>query len=132
MVIFVVAGNYIIWKVVVNQGSLADILYASALPKMQIPESIFSPYHGDLVRFFGELVNILGVIELRTTFRTKLNIRTIDVQYLVIDSRASYHMILGRPSLNTLGVVVSTLHLALKFPVSATKVRVIHVYQKEA
>ena len=36
-------------------------------------------------------------------------------------------MILGRPSLNTLGAVVSTPYLALKFPVG-----VVHVDQKEA
>ena len=41
-------------------------------------------------------------------------------------------MILGRPSLDTLRVVVSTPYLALKFPTFATKVGVIHTDQKEA
>ena len=40
-------------------------------------------------------------------------------------------MILGRPSLNTSGVVVSTLHLALKFPILQTEVGVVHTNQKE-
>ena len=79
-----------------------------------------------------KLVNILGVIELRTTFGTKPNIKTIDVRYLTIDFRAPYHMILRIPSLNTLGAVVSTPNLALKFPISPTKVIVIHSDQKEA
>ena len=34
--------------------------------------------------------------------------------------------------MNTLGVVVSTPHLVLKFPIWSTKVGVIHVDQKEA
>ena len=99
---------------------------------MQISESNLSPYHGDLVGFSGERVNVIGVVELRTTFRTELNVKTIDARYLVIDSRALYHMILGRPSLNTLGAVVSTRHLVLKFPFSPTKVRVMHTDKKEA
>ena len=116
----------------VDQESSVDVLYASTLKKMQIFESSLIPYNGGLAGFSSERVNILGVIKLRTTFGTEPNIGTIDVRYLVIDSRAPYHMILGRPSLNTLGVIVSTLHLALKFAVSTTKVRVIHADQKEA
>ena len=55
-----------------------------------------------------------------------LHIKIIDVQYLVIDSRTPYHMKLGKPSLNALGVMVSMLHLTLKFPVSAIKIGVVY------
>ena len=41
-------------------------------------------------------------------------------------------MILGRPSVNILGAIVSTPYLVLKFPVSPTEVGVIHANQKEA
>ena len=81
--------------------------------------------------FSREQVNILGVIKLRTTFGTKPNINTIDVRYFVINSQASYHMIPGRPFLNTLGAKVSTPYLALKFLISATEVGIIHVNQQE-
>ena len=40
-------------------------------------------------------------------------------------------MIPGRPSINTLGAVVSTPYLALKYPISPTEVGVIHADQKE-
>ncbi|WOL20555.1 protein ASPARTIC PROTEASE IN GUARD CELL 1-like [Canna indica] len=56
----------------------------------------------------------------------------IEVQYLVIDYLSLYHMILRRPSLNTLEVVVSTPHLALKFLVLEIEVGMVHVNQKEA
>ena len=127
-----VARNYIVRKLLVDQGSSVDIFYTSTLQKMQILKSSLTPYHGDLVRFSGKRVNVLGVVELRTTLGTESNIKTIGVRYLVIDSRAPYHMILGRPSLNTLGVVVSTLHLTLKFLISPTEVGVVHAYWKEA
>ena len=108
MVISVIVGNYIVRKVLVNQGSSADILYGSTLQQMQIPKSNLSLYNRDLVGFFGEWANVLGVIEPRTTFRTELNIKTIDVRCSMIDSQAPYHMILERPSLNILKAVVST------------------------
>ena len=93
---------------------------------MKISESNLNPYYGDLMAFSREQINVLGVIELWTTFRIEPNIKITNVRYLVIDSQAPYHMILGRPSLNTLGAIVSTLHLALKFPISPTEVRVVH------
>ena len=88
---------------------------------MQILKSSLSPYHGDLVGFSRERVNIIKVVELRTTFGIESNIKTIGIQYLIVDSWALHHIILGRPSLNTLGAVVSTSHLA-KFPISPTEV----------
>ena len=51
VVISVIAGNYIIQE-------------------MQIPESSLSLFHGDLVGFSREQVNVLGVVELRTTLGT--------------------------------------------------------------
>ena len=79
MVIFVVVGHYIIWKLLLDQGSSVDILYAYTLQRIQIPESSLSSYNGDLVDFSRERVNVLRVIELRTTFRTESNIKAIDV-----------------------------------------------------
>jgi hypothetical protein len=38
------------------------------------------------------------------------------VKFLVIKCPSAYNVILGRPTLNTLGAVVSTLHMAIKFP----------------
>ena len=82
--------------------------------------------------FFEEEVNVLRVIELRTTFGIEPNIKKINALYLVVDSRAPYHMILRRPSLNTLEAVVSTPHLALKFPISAIEIGVVQADQKES
>ena len=93
VVISVVIGNYIIRKVLVDQESSADNLYASTLQKIQIPESSLSPYYGHLVGFSRERINVLGVTKLRTIFGTEPNIRTINVRYLVINSRAPYHII---------------------------------------
>ena len=42
--------------------------------------------------------------------------KTLPIRYLVIEANTSYKILLGRPSLNTLGSMVSTLHPVMKFP----------------
>ncbi|RDY12652.1 hypothetical protein CR513_02516, partial [Mucuna pruriens] len=69
-----------------------------------------------LYGFAVEQVMIKGVIELETTFRECSHARTIPVLYTVVDVDASYNIIMGRSTLNKLGVVLSTLHLCMKYP----------------
>ena len=70
MVILVVAANFVIKKVLVNQGSLTDLLYLSTLTKLRIPEKYLKSFKGNMVNFSGEQVNVKGYIELLTTFRS--------------------------------------------------------------
>ncbi|WOL05094.1 hypothetical protein Cni_G13817 [Canna indica] len=94
--------------VLVDQGCLTDILFYSTFEKMQLIEASLTTCKGDLVGYFEERVDVCGAIWLRTTFNSQPKAKAIDVQYLIIN------MILGRSSLNTLGVIVSTPHLADK------------------
>jgi len=62
--------------------------------------------------------------------------KTIRVRYLLVDAESSHNILLGRSSLNKLGAIVSTPHLAMKFP-SDSKSRsknvvTLHSYQKTA
>jgi len=53
--------------------------------------------------------------------------KTIKIRYLLIDTNTSYNVLLGRPSLNLLGAIVSTPHLAMKFPSSMGDIITVHV-----
>lgn len=55
-------------------------------------------------------------MDLDTTFGEGEDARTIKVRYLVIDSFSPYNIVIGRPTLNALGAVVSTAHLTMKYP----------------
>ncbi|RDX72541.1 hypothetical protein CR513_47966, partial [Mucuna pruriens] len=72
---------------------------------------------GKVYGFAGEQVTIKSVIELETTFGERTNARTIPLLYTVVNVDASYNIIMGRLALNKLGVIVSTLHLCMKYPV---------------
>ena len=54
MVISIMAANYIIKKVLVDQGSSADILYLSTLKRLKIPKDELKPFHRSLVDFSRE------------------------------------------------------------------------------
>jgi hypothetical protein len=59
----------------------------------------------------------MGYVTLLTTFGMKENAKTIKVRYLVVRTPyASYNIIIGRPAFNALGAAMSTLYLAMKYP----------------
>ncbi|RDX78392.1 hypothetical protein CR513_41341, partial [Mucuna pruriens] len=73
----------------------------------------------DLEACAGKLygfVTIKGIIELETTFEEHIHACTIPMLYAVVNVDASYNIIIGRTTLNKFGVVVSTLHLCMKYP----------------
>ncbi|RDX63851.1 hypothetical protein CR513_57662, partial [Mucuna pruriens] len=103
MVISVVAAEYKVER--------------STLERMQLLADLIQSCPGSLYGFGGECVPILGTMELETCFGERSVNRTIPVLYTVVDAPASYNIIIGWLALNRLGVIVSTKHLCMKFPV---------------
>jgi len=85
MVISIVATNFLVKKVLVDQGSLANFLYLSTLKKIEIPEKKLRPFDENLIGFSGEQAGVRGYVELLTSFGTAPNVKTIHIRYLVID-----------------------------------------------
>ncbi|XP_027932808.1 uncharacterized protein LOC114188420 [Vigna unguiculata] len=108
MVITVELKSSAIKKILVDQGSSVDILYWKTFEKLQIPLEDLAPYDKSIYDFARERVPTRGYVDLHTTFRWGREIKTIPIRYLVVDTHISYNMLLGRPSLNALGAVVST------------------------
>ena len=57
-----------------------------------------------------------GYVDLKVSFRQKPNIKAVMIRFIVVDCPSAYNAILGRPTLNHLGAILSTVHLAMKFP----------------
>ncbi|RDX93464.1 Retrovirus-related Pol polyprotein from transposon 17.6, partial [Mucuna pruriens] len=127
MVISMGVAGFKVERVLIDQGSSANILYRSALEKMQLPAGLIQPCPGNLYGFGGECVPILGTVELETCLGERPVSRTILIQYTVMDAPSSYNIIVGRPALNRLGAIVSTKHLCMKFPMGRrADTRVVH------
>ena len=132
MVISFDIDKFTIRKMLVDQGSLVDILYWKTFKAMRILETEMVSYEDHVVGFSGERVGTKGYIKLYTTFGEEKSYKTIMIWYLVIGANTSYNILLGRPSINRLMTIVSTPHLAMKFPSPSGDILTVHVDQKEA
>jgi len=124
MVITVEIENY--W------ATCQKVLCWATYQKLQLPNTAMVPYDESIYGFSREKVSIHDYIDLHTIFRDGAQTKAIHIWFLVIDAPTSYNVLLGRPSLNTLGAVVSTPHLAMKFPSPSGDILTIHGDQRLA
>ncbi|XP_057443900.1 uncharacterized protein LOC130736063 [Lotus japonicus] len=119
-------------RVLLDQGSSTDIIYGGAFDRLGLNEADLTPYAGTLVGFAGEQVCVRGVFDLDPTFGERENARTLRVKYLILETEGSYNMIIGRNTLNRMCAVISTTHLAVKYPLPNGRVGRVVVDQKTA
>ena len=102
-------------RVLVDNGSLADILYYPTFQQMGIDRERLIPTNAPLDGFRGIRVLPLGAIALSIVVGDYPQQITKDVTFLVVDCSSAYNAILGRPTLNSWKAVTSTYHLMIKF-----------------
>ncbi|RDY00424.1 hypothetical protein CR513_16398, partial [Mucuna pruriens] len=112
MVISIEVAEYKVERVLIDQGSLANIFYWSTYKKLGLQLAEMESYAEKLHGFAREQVEIRGGIKLETMFGERSYTRTILVLYGV---EASYNVIIGRLALNKLGAVVFSYHLCMKY-----------------
>jgi len=125
LVVSVFTAGFQIKRTMVDTGSSANVLFWEVFKKLDLPKEVIREHRGSLLGFAGELVEIIGYVDLRTTFEEGENLKTIVVKYIVVDVRSSYNIILGKPALNCLGAVTSTAHLCMKYPLEDGRVGVV-------
>ena len=116
LVIRAVVANKTVHRVLVDNGSLADIIFASAFDKMGIGRERLEPVSTHLRGFSGEKVLPLGSIQLVLTLGDPPCQATTTARFLVVDSPSAYNMLLGRLSLNTIKAIPFAYHKMIKFP----------------
>ena len=116
LVIRVVVANKTVHRVLVDNGSSADIIFASAFNKMGIGREKLEPVNAHLGEFSGERVLPLGSIQLVLTLGDPPCQATTTVRFLIVDAPSTYNILLGRPSLNAVRAVPSAYHMIIKFP----------------
>ena len=116
LVIRAIVANTTIHRVLVDNGSSADIIFASAFDKMGIGREKLEPVNTHLRGFSGEKVLPLGSVQLVLTLGEPPCQATTTARFLIVDAPSAYNMLLGRPSLNAIKAVPSAYHLVIKFP----------------
>ena len=116
LVIRSIVANKTMHRVLIDNGSSADIIFESAFDKMSIGREKLEPVSAHLLGFLGEKVLPLGSTQLVLTLRNPSCQAATAVKFLIVDAPSAYNMLLGNPSLNALKVVSSAYHMVIKFP----------------
>ena len=100
MVISTLIHNFLVKRVLIDQGSLTDILYSHVAKALGILRNSYKLYSGMLVGFVGGQVQVEGTINLQVTLGSQSRVKTVEVYFLVVSTHNNaYNAILGRPSL---------------------------------
>ena len=116
LVIRAIVANTTVHRVLIDNGSSADIIFASAFNKMGIGREKLDPVSTHLRGFSGDKVLPLGSIQLVLTLGEPPCQATTTTRFLIVDAPSAYNMLLGRPSLNAIKAIPSAYHMIIKFP----------------
>ena len=103
--------GFIVKKVLVEQGSGAEVMYLDLFKGLGLKTKDLSKYNTPLVRFDGQMVVPEGQISLPVNMEGK----EVMVNFIVVSSFSLYMAILGRPWIHAMGALSSTLHVKVKF-----------------
>jgi ribonuclease HI len=116
LVVTMEIAGYSTRRVLIDNGSSADIIYLTAFQQMKIGKDQLQPIETPLVVFAGTSIYPLGMVTLQIIAGTHPKQAMKKVNFLVVDCPSAYNVIIGRPTLNRLRAVTSTYHLLVRFP----------------
>ena len=105
-------GGYDVERVMIDQGSAAEIMYPDLYKWLGLKTKNLTTYSSLLVSFEGKMVVPKGQIRLLVQAGTDV----VEVDFIVVYTFSPYIAIMGRPWLHSLGAVSSTLHQKVKYP----------------
>ena len=105
-------GGYDVKRVMVDQGSGAEIMYPDIYKGLNLKPENLMAYSSPLVSFEGKMV--IPKDQIKLPVQTSSDV--VEVDFIVVDAFFPYMTIMGRPWLHTLGVVSFTLHQKVKYP----------------
>ena len=106
LVITLQIGGCDVKRVMVDQGSAAEIMYPNLYKGLNLKAEDLTPYNSPLMSFEGKIIIPKGQIRLPVQTSSEV----VEVNFIVVDAYSPYTPIVARPWLHTLGAVSSTLH----------------------
>ncbi|XP_021761212.1 uncharacterized protein LOC110726048 [Chenopodium quinoa] len=112
LVISLHVGHCNMKRVLVDNGSSANIIFRDALNQAGFSESDITKRSTVLVGFNGKGMNTPGEIQLPTLLKGV----NMMYKFYVIDCKTAYNVIVGTPWIHKMKAIPSTYHQLLKFP----------------
>jgi hypothetical protein len=116
MVIEVNIVGWVIGKVLVDNGSSADILFLKTFEKMNLSQHMLDLPEYPLQGFGGKPIKLVGKISLPVSFGNLDNARTESLTFDVVDIYHPYLAIFGRGFMNKFDAVIRQQFLCMKMP----------------
>ena len=115
LVIMLMIEGFNTRRVLIDNGSLVDIIYLSAFQQLKIDSKRLRPFESPFASFSGDKVYPRGIVTLTVTAGSYPLQVTNKHNLLVVDLPSFYNVIIGRPTLNRLKAATSTYCLKVKF-----------------
>ncbi|KAK2999895.1 hypothetical protein RJ639_023415 [Escallonia herrerae] len=116
LVVTLRVGNFDIKRILVDNGSSAEVLFYEAFQKMNIPPNRLRKIDMPLYGFSNHPVVCEGIIALPVTVGAPPTQAKLMLDFVVVRVPSAFNAFLGRTALNQLRAVVSTYHMKMKFP----------------
>jgi hypothetical protein len=116
MVITAHIDKWNVTRVLVDNGSQAEILFLSSFEQMGFSKKQLNEASEPLYGFRGKKIESIGSISLPVSFGSLSNAHTECITFDVVDLSYPYNSIFGRDLLNTFDAALHSLYLCLKLP----------------
>ena len=113
LVVTIRIGGYDVKRVLVDQGNEEKIIYPDLYKGLNLKFNDLERYDLSLIGFDGRMVVPRGMIRLPV----QVGDEEVQVSFIVVEAYSPYTVVLARPWLHAMGVVPSTLHLKVKYPI---------------
>ena len=111
LVVTLKIGGYDVKKVMVDQGSGAEVMYPDLYKRLNLKSEDLTAYDSPLISFDGKVFIPKGQIRLLVQAESEV----VEVNFIMVDTYSPYTAIVGRPWFHALGAVSSTLHLKVEY-----------------
>ena len=115
LVIMLMIEGFNTKRILVDNGSSADIIYLPAFQQLKLDPGRLHPFDSPLVSFSEDRVYPKGIVTLTVIVGTYPKQLTRQLDFLVVNCPSSYNLIIRRPTLNRWKSANSTYCLKVKF-----------------
>ncbi|GKE29059.1 reverse transcriptase domain-containing protein [Tanacetum coccineum] len=109
----------LVQRIYVDEGSSSEVMYEHCFRSLGVEtKARLRDSRTPLVGFSGEVNYAMGFINLNVTMGEPGKLQMVTMEFTVVKRHSPYNVILGRTDLRSLGVVASTIHSMIKFPMN--------------